>query len=245
MPHYLNGLKNKSTQMFFTSDHVRDLGNKFVVWIDLMGVRDALMQNQKMPAVWRGELAALVFKYINENKAEPFIVGDGVVVMSDNEDYLKEFTFHVMRVYAKANLNNYRSWETNFHRFVRAGWGSGRVYEIDMEEYLRDYHGDFPFSSDFDNSPFGPGPVRAFSADHGSPLSIQMHEDSPLIWWQEVEFADNDRERLLEVYQDYFDWYAERDRYNYKPYERNHHEFALSYFNGSDFGFSFDTPDST
>jgi len=134
-------LSNLRTETYFNGDHLIEKGNQFVAWIDLMGVKDALVNNYKSPAIWRGELLVEIHEYVNTDKvSEVFCVGDGVVIMSNDEDYLMSFLRALFSHYVQFNTQRHGEWEPYFHRLIRAGTGSGRVFQIDTEGFANDNH---------------------------------------------------------------------------------------------------------
>lgn len=228
-------LLRKQTETYFNGNHLDELGNKYVVWIDIMGVRDKLRKDQKLPAIFRGELLTEVYRYVDSDKVEEvFTVGDGVVIMSNDESYLLEFVSGLLNHYATFNLERWGDWEMNYHRFLRVGFGSGRVYKIDVEDFEEDADDGSPFPSEFPNTPFGPGPIEAFSAEGGAPLSIQYSDGTSEKWWSKGvgQLSDHQRKRLVQLIAEYFDWHDSRGRYNYDPYsdESGHLEYVKEYF---------------
>jgi len=239
-------LSKLRTETFFNGNHLKEKGNQFVAWIDLMGVQDALVNDHKTPAIWRGELLAEIHEHVNLDKVgEVFCVGDGVVIMSNNEDYLMSFLRALFSHYVKFNIHRYGDWEPYYHRLIRAGTGSGRVFQIDIEEFDRDNHGGAPFAESFRNEPFGPGVIEAFSTEGGAPFSIQTPEDGAYKWWKDdwIDGTRNQKQtQVLEMLQDYFDYFSGAEKYSYKPYETEHHKEALSFFEGHEVDFQFEEP---
>lgn len=78
----LDELANKDEDQYFYHTFLRNLGERHVAWVDIMGVLDALGNDQKAPAVWRGELLTVISEYIDLRKATIFTVGDGIVIMT-------------------------------------------------------------------------------------------------------------------------------------------------------------------
>lgn len=233
----LGRLAHKRTEQFFNGDFLEPLGNKYVAWVDIMGVRDALQNNQKAPAIWRAELLSVVHEYIDDEKVEVFTVGDGVVIMTDREKYLTSFLGALFTHYVNFNLNRYGDWEIYLHRLIRAGVGSGQVYRINVEAYDTEKDEGAPFPDGFSNTPFGPGPIEAFNAEQGSPFSIQEADGdnggTPVKWWDDTGLSKQKRYELLELLAEYFQWFNQRDYYSYEPYESEHDKKAKEYFNAS------------
>ncbi len=242
----IQSLSNKQTETFFNGDHLVEKGNQFVAWIDLMGVKDALVNNYKSPAIWRGELLAEIHEYVNQDKVdEVFCVGDGVVLMSNNEDYLMNFLQALFSHYVRFNTRRHGDWEPYYHRLIRAGTGSGRVFQIDVEEFESDNHGGSPFPETFRNEPFGPGVIEAFSTEGGAPFSIQTPDDGAFKWWQDDwdnGRRDQHQTQVLELLEDYFNFFAGSSEYSYEPYTTEHHTEALNFFDGHEVDFEFEGP---
>lgn len=236
MPDWIQKLKDRETEQYFNAKFLSELGNKYVAWVDLMGIQDSLSKDHVTPAILRGELLAVVYTHIDLDLVEVFSVGDGVVLMTDNRDYLEEFLTALFYHYVKFNLRHYRGdeykWEINLHRLIRAGMGSGRMYEIDVERFHNEHYDGSVFDDSFANTPFGPGAIDAFAAEGGAPFSIRQSTDTdvePLKWWRN-ELSDSMREELEQMLTDYFDWFAERDRYRYDPHESEHPRLVQEYF---------------
>jgi len=204
-----------------------------------MGVQDALVNEYKSPAIWRGELLVDVHEYVNPNKVdEVFCVGDGVVLMSDDEEYLLSFLEALFGHYVGFNRRKHGDWEPYYHRFIRAGTGSGRVYKLDIERHDRDKNEGSPFPEEFRNEPFGPGIIEAFTTEGGAPFSIHRPGNEAYKWWKnEWEFMEDVKKKnTLKMLSDYFDYFDERDEYDYDPYGKDHHTAALEFFEGHDLG---------
>ncbi|MFC7138462.1 hypothetical protein ACFQMA_01250 [Halosimplex aquaticum] len=132
----LDDLAELEQDQFFYEQCLDDLGQKHVAWIDLMGILDSLSNDQKMPAVYRGELLAVISRFLDFDRAETFTIGDGVIIMTDDKDYLYEFLGSLFSHYVKFNIHRYKGdWDIWLHRLIRAGIGTGDVYQIDMDGY--------------------------------------------------------------------------------------------------------------
>lgn len=239
----LSRLALQETEQYFHGEHLESFGNQFVAWVDIMGMRDALTNREKMPAILRGELLSTVYQYIDRDKVDIISIGDGVVLLTDYEEYLHDFLTELFHFYTRFNVKRYQEdhWESiHFHRFIRAGVGSGVSYVIDLDFYDEDNNDGSPFPEEFSNRPFGPGPIQALNAEGGSPLGIQESDwrgqGQPIKWWTEGVLPDSKRKSLLELLDEYFRWYDKKKIYSYEPYKRDHHIQAMKYFNADDFG---------
>lgn len=238
MDQRLRELAEKDEDQWFYSEFLEEIPNRKVAWIDIMGVRDALRNNQLAPAIWRGELYSVITAYIDNDITEVFSVGDGIIVMCEDMDYLKSFLKALFSHYVLFNLNRFEGeWVGDIwlHRLIRAGVGSGPAYIIDVEAYLSEYRGQAPFQNDyFSNTPFGPALIRAFQAEEGPPFSVHVldREDQPIEWkwWDEIGMEEGIRRDLLTFLNEYFNWYDSQTGYRYKPYKSNHLIDSLRYF---------------
>lgn len=224
-------------QYFYAEEYLVNQGEKFVSWIDLMGILDALENDQEAPAVWRAELISVISQYIDLDRVDLFTVGDGMIIITDDEDYLYEFLFALFNHYITFNINRRQGeWQDNIwlHRLIRAGIGHGPVYTINVEDYAEDFIPENPLSDDFANKPFGPGLIRALNAETGAPFSIhevtQGGDIEPVKWWDEMDVSDDTRVDLMELLNEYFNWFDKRDEYRYSPYDSNHLIDSLRYF---------------
>lgn len=231
----LEELKNKGESQLFYPDHVEEVGQRHVAWIDLMGILDHLENEQIYPAVLRGELLAVVSEYIDEDLVTVFTIGDGVIITTEHGDYLNEFLDALFLHYARFNVENWRNGDdVYFNRLIRAGVGYGDIHRIDVEKHSADHFEGNVFHGNFANKPFGPGLIKALRAEEGAPYSIHEYNDdatiSPVHWWKRLGLDEDSRIDVLRMLNDYFDWYDGNYRYRYEPYDRGHFEMALDYF---------------
>lgn len=239
-------LSKRKTEPYFNGDHLTTLGNRYVAWIDLMGVRDALEKDYKSPAIWRGELLTVVHRHINKDEAEVFSVGDGVVIMTEDESYRDSFLEALFDYYVDFNIRKYGNWKIYLHRLIRAGTGSGRVFQIDVEAHDEADNEGTPFTDNFPNEPFGPGIIEAFKTEGGAPFTIQKPSSGddvePHKWWENTwkfDFTvESNKKSTLNLLSDYFEYYDERDEYAYDPYnkKRKHDKAVLEFFEGHGLG---------
>lgn len=239
----LRELAEKDEDQWFYNDHLIEIPDKKVAWIDLMGILDALENDQEAPAIWRGELYSVITEYIDHDITDVFSIGDGVIVMADDMDYLKAFLSSLFSHYVKFNIRRYNGdWSGDIwlHRLIRAGIGTGPVYQIDTERYLGSFRGGSPFQNEyFINTPFGPALIRALQSEEGPPFSIHVldSEDQPIEWkwWKDIGLGIETRLELIELLNEYFNWYDSETGYRYKPYDSNHLIDFLRYFEIEDF----------
>lgn len=238
----LGELAERDEDIYFYNRFLQNLGEKYIAWIDLMGVLDCLSNDQTMPGVYRGELLAVVSRYIDFDRAETFTVGDGVLIMTEDRDYLLEFLSSLFSHYVHFNVRRYQNdeWEIWLHRLIRAGIGSGDVFKIDMDTYDEENRNGNPIPDDIDNTPFGPALIRALQAEQGAPYSIHEHnvggDPDPIKWWNTQPISLGDRKDVLRMLNDYFNWFNSKETYRYSPYESNHLIKSIRYFEVSNFG---------
>lgn len=155
-----------------------------------------------------------------------------------------EFIYALFSHYVKFNLERYRGnkldkWDIWLHRLIRAGIGSGPVYRIDGPKYNNAKRGGSPFPSSFSNTPFGPALIRASLAEHGAPFSIhEYNEDGDyetVKWWKEMDISNDDKLNLVQMLNEYFNWFDSRDEYQYSPYDSNHLIDSLRYYEIGEF----------
>lgn len=231
----IDELSNKAESQLFYSGLVDEVGERHVAWVDLMGILDHMENEQVYPTVLRGELLAIVSEYIDEDRVTIFTVGDGVIIVTDDRDYLQEFLDALFLHYGRFNVESWRDGEdVYFNRLIRAGVGYGDVHRIDVESYTDEHVNGDIFHENFSNKPFGPGIIKALRAERGAPYSIhEYNEDtkiSPIYWWENVNLDEDSRIDIMLMLKDYFDWYDGNHRYRYQPYDRGHFEKALDYF---------------
>lgn len=239
MDESLEKLARKDEDQYFYDEYLIDLGVKNVAWIDLMGVLDALENEQTGPAVWRGELISVICEHVDLQRVEVFTVGDGVIIMTeaDDSEYLNDILRALFNHYLLFNLNRWEGdWSGDIwlQRLIRAGVGAGPVFEIDIEQYAEDFTPSNPLPDDFANTPFGPGLIRAANAEYGPPFSIHKYvgegEFEQVKWWKEMDVSPDRRVDLMNMLNEYFNWFDSRDEYRYSPYDSNHMIDALRYF---------------
>jgi hypothetical protein len=240
-------LTRKHTSEFFNGDFIETIGYLDVAWVDFMGMKDALRNDQDKPSVLRGELLATIHRYTKDAEVEGiFTIGDGVIILSESRDYLKEFLAALFNHYMKVNLTEYRD-DVWLARLPRGGIGSGRVQQIDMETFEEENHSGNPIPESFDNTPFGPGTMNAMDAESSAPLGINEYNGgniTPYRWWSEHQlgqYGRKHRREFLEFFEEYQDWHRVRDEYRYSPDppdESDHLQAARNFFISS----SFDIP---
>lgn len=231
----LDELGNKAESQLFYSGLVDEVGERHVAWIDLMGILDHMENEQVYPTVLRGELLAIVSEYIDEDLVTVFTVGDGVIIVTEDGDYLQEFLDALFLHYCRFNVVDWRDGQdVYFNRLIRAGIGFGDVHKIDVERYSDEHIKGNVFHENFSNKLFGPGIIKALRAERGPPYSINEYNDdttiTPIRWWENVNLDEDSRIDILRMLKDYFDWYEGSHRYRYQPYERGHFDMALDYF---------------
>ena len=228
-------LANRDESQYFFIDHLDEIGERHVAWIDIMGVLDRLRHNQTYPAVARGELFSVVSEHIAESQAQVTTVGDGVIILTEDREYLVDFLDALMLHYARFNVTNWRDDEDIWLlRLPRVGVGSGDIHKIDTEYYSEDNLRGNVFHDDFRNEPFGPGMIRAMESERGAPFSIHesaRHGDpQPIRWWENINLEEEPRIDTVKMLKEYFDWYDSHYRYDYSPYSAGHYEATLDYF---------------
>lgn len=231
----LEALSRKPESQYFYNEYIKREDEKYVAWIDLMGIRDHLKNRQVYPAVLRGELLSVISENIDRSKAEMFTAGDGSIIITDEKDYLYDFLSALFSHYTKFNVKNWKGGEDIWlNRLLRAGVGHGEIHRIDIEKYDSSKRGGSPFSEEFANDPFGPGIIDALRAERGSPYSIHRYNDdgtiSGLEWWGYMGLGYDERTDIIEMLDEYFSWYSGRHDYQYSPYDRNHLNKAINYF---------------
>ncbi|MFC4407962.1 hypothetical protein [Haloarchaeobius iranensis] len=235
----LEDLAELDEDQYFFDRFLEDMGEKHVAWIDLMGVLDSLSNDQSMPGVYRGELLAVISKYIDFDRSDIFTIGDGVIIMTDDKEYLMNFLGALFSHYVHFNIARHGEWDIWLHRLIRAGVGTGDLYVIDMDEYEEVNWNGNPIPRTIDNTPFGPALIRALQAESGAPYSIHEHvtggEPETIKWWNSQPISMEDRENILKMLNEYFNWFNSKDTYQYSPYESNHMMTSLRFFEVSNF----------
>lgn len=231
-------LAQRSESQYFYKAHVENAGEHHVAWIDIMGILDHLKKGQLQPAIARGELLSVVSQHIDQERVQVTTVGDGVIILTEDRNYLEDFLDALMRHYVRFNVRNWKDGgDIWLNRLLRVGVGKGDIHLINRSRYAgMNKNGDV-FHDDFRNEPFGPGMIRAMQSERGAPFSIHTNTGSqiePYCWWEEVGLAEESRKEIIEMLISYFDWYDAKSRYRYEPYTVGHLEDALEYFDVED-----------
>lgn len=231
----LQELRQKNESQLSYDGLIDEVGRRHVAWIDIMGILDHLENEQIYPAVLRTELLAVISEYVDEDVVTVFTVGDGVIILTEDEDHLHEFLDALFLHYTRFNVEEWRSGEDiYFNRLIRAGVGHGEIHKIDVERYSDKHFNGNVFHDNFSNTPFGPGMIKALRAEEGAPYSVHEYDGNgtidPVYWWERSGVPERYRIDLLSMLKDYFDWYAGNFSYRYEPYDKGHFEEALDYF---------------
>jgi hypothetical protein len=232
----IDDLKEKDEGQWFNGDHIDVVGDRYVAWIDIMGIRDHLQNRQVYPSILRGELLSVISEYIDSSEVELFTAGDGAIIITEDEKYLQDFLTALFTHYVKFNVKDWRedNHKIYFNRLIRAGIGYGEIHRIDIKKYSRKKNEGNPFHNDFSNDPFGPGIIDALRAEYGSPYSIHKYQSDETIdkvkWWKSSGISYDDRVEMIEMLVDYFDWYEGKHRYQYSPKKSGHLDSCLDYF---------------
>lgn len=203
---------------------------------------------QHPPAVYRAELLSVLYERLDLDRVEIVGVGDGVLLITEEKDYLMDIIKALLSHYLRFNLRHstpgedWEHWDVRFHRFVRVGIGNGKLATVNVDEYHEDNERVSPFPEsdsefDFPNRPFGPAMVYALAAEKGAPLSVHEYygddDIRPIKWWKDTNITEEERRDLVKLLNKYFNWYRQNTSH-YDPYERNHMIRSLRFFGVSD-----------
>jgi hypothetical protein len=229
-------LLKEDEDQFFYKKYLIEHRQKAVGWIDMMGMRDRLDLEMLHPSVMLGEILSDIYYHIDQQKVDCYSLGDAVLLVSDDGAYVEKFLRHILHRYVNTTIKMKNYENPSFHRVMRAGFATGKLFTIDYKSYNRDYRQAEPFPNGFTNPPYGPALAQAFLAEKGSPYSLHRYEGRnyhpPMKWWKNTGLSRKKRESLIDRMKSYFDEFSDSNKYQYTPYDadKRHHKKLEKFF---------------